>query len=56
MLDRLPKLCVELTMREDVADEVKTMLKKLMATEKEIGLTTLLFMVQIYGVIIYEYS
>ena len=34
MLERLPKLCAELINREDVTNEVKTMVKKLTATAR----------------------
>ena len=38
MLDRLPKLCAELINRKDVTTQVKTMLKKLNATERRYSL------------------
>ncbi|PFX25154.1 hypothetical protein AWC38_SpisGene10224 [Stylophora pistillata] len=39
MLDRLPNLCLELTNRASIADEVKTMIRKLTVTERRINIT-----------------
>lgn len=39
MLDRLLNLCLELTNRASIADEVKTMIRKLTVTERRINIT-----------------